>query len=83
VVAISAHQASTARGVGATAVIHHGIDLDPIPVGTGAGGYACFLGRMAPAKGAKSGAGRPGAGGPAVRACGTARQPGETQWPGA
>jgi glycosyltransferase involved in cell wall biosynthesis len=33
-------------------VIHHGIDVDAIPVGTGQGGYALFLGRMTPEKGA-------------------------------
>jgi glycosyltransferase involved in cell wall biosynthesis len=51
VVAISHHQASTARNVKIAAVIHHGIDVDSIPVGDGAGGYACTLGRMTPAKG--------------------------------
>ena len=53
VVAISAHQASTARGVEIAAVIHHGIDLSEIPVGVGDGGYACFLGRMLPGKGVR------------------------------
>lgn len=33
-------------------VIHHGLDLGEIPVGTGEGRYACFLGRMCPDKGA-------------------------------
>src|SRR4029453_10540980 len=33
------------------AVIHHGIDVDDIPVGNGDGGYACTLGRMTPSKG--------------------------------
>lgn len=56
VVAISAHQASTAAGVDIAAVIHHGIDVAEIPVGTGAGGYACFLGRMNPAKGVREAA---------------------------
>jgi glycosyltransferase involved in cell wall biosynthesis len=50
-VAISHHQASTARGVKIAAVIHHGIDPATVPPGDGAGGYACFLGRMAPCKG--------------------------------
>lgn len=49
--AISQHQADTARGVRIRRVIHHGLDPAAIPVGTGAGGYACFLGRMSPAKG--------------------------------
>lgn len=53
VVAISGHQASTARGVDIAAVIHHGIDLSEVPVGDGDGGYACFLGRMLPGKGVR------------------------------
>jgi glycosyltransferase involved in cell wall biosynthesis len=50
VVAISAHQASTARGVEIAAVIHHGVDPADFPVGRG-GGPAVFLGRMSPSKG--------------------------------
>jgi glycosyltransferase involved in cell wall biosynthesis len=51
IVAISRHQRSTARNIKIAAVIHHGIDIDSVPVGDGAGGYACALGRMTPAKG--------------------------------
>jgi glycosyltransferase involved in cell wall biosynthesis len=51
IVAISRHQRSTARNVKIAAVIHHGIDVGSVPVGDGAGGYACALGRMTPAKG--------------------------------
>ena len=50
-IAISRHQASTARGIPVRAVIHHGLDLDRIAVGNGDGGYAAFLGRMAADKG--------------------------------
>jgi glycosyltransferase involved in cell wall biosynthesis len=32
-------------------VIHHGIDVDRIPVGKGDGGYLVFLGRVSPSKG--------------------------------
>jgi glycosyltransferase involved in cell wall biosynthesis len=32
-------------------VIHHGIDVSTMPMGTGDGGYALFLGRMAEVKG--------------------------------
>ncbi|MCU1495945.1 MAG: glycosyl transferase group 1 [Acidimicrobiaceae bacterium] len=46
VIAISHHQASTARDVPIAAVIHHGVSLDDFPVGKGGGGYALFLGRM-------------------------------------
>lgn len=50
VVAISHHQASAAK-VRIARVIHHGIDVDAVPVGDGTGGYAAFLGRMSPDKG--------------------------------
>ncbi len=53
IVAISRHQASTAEGVRITRVIHHGLDLDDVPAGAGDGGYAAFLGRMCPDKGAR------------------------------
>lgn len=51
VVAISHHQASTAGDIPIAAVIHHGVDLARLPVGSGQGGYALFLGRMSPTKG--------------------------------
>lgn len=51
IVAISRHQASTADGVPIARVIHHGIDAGAVPIGSGSGGYACFLGRMNPDKG--------------------------------
>ena len=51
--AISHNQASTADGVPIIRVIHHGLDVDRVPVGTGGGGYAAFLGRMCPDKGAR------------------------------
>jgi glycosyltransferase involved in cell wall biosynthesis len=50
-VAISHNQAGTAPQVNIRRVIHHGIDAAAVPVGTGAGGYVCFLGRMSPCKG--------------------------------
>ena len=51
VIAISDHQASTAAEIPVAGVIHHGIDVDKFALGTGAGGYALFLGRMSPDKG--------------------------------
>ncbi|MDQ3944227.1 MAG: glycosyltransferase family 4 protein [Actinomycetota bacterium] len=51
VVAISHSQASTAPDIPIAAVIHHGVDPARFPVGSGAGGYALFLGRMVPEKG--------------------------------
>ncbi|MFF5794696.1 glycosyltransferase [Paeniglutamicibacter sp. NPDC012692] len=50
-VAISHHQAGTAPPPVVARVIHHGIDTATVPVGSGDGGYACFLGRMHPSKG--------------------------------
>lgn len=51
VVAISHHQAATAD-LPLAGVVHHGVAVDEFPDGTGQGGYAVFLGRMAPEKGA-------------------------------
>lgn len=50
-VAISHSQAATATGVDVSRVIHHSLQYADVPVGTGTGGYACFLGRMDPSKG--------------------------------
>ena len=52
VVAISHSQARDAPQVNIAQVIHHGLDARDFPFGDGKGGYALFLGRMAPAKGA-------------------------------
>ena len=51
-IAISRHQASTAH-TPAAAVIHHGVDPEAFPVGDGRGDYYCYMGRMAPYKGAR------------------------------
>lgn len=51
IIAISHHQASTAGDIPVRAVIHHGLDLNGVEAGTGAGRYAAFLGRMNPDKG--------------------------------
>jgi glycosyltransferase involved in cell wall biosynthesis len=55
IIAISYHQASTAEEVPIRVeeVIHHGIDMAAFPVGSGDGGYYCWLGRMASYKGAR------------------------------
>ena len=52
VIAISHHQRGTALEVPIACVIHHGIEVDRIPMGAGDGGYVLFLGRMHPDKGA-------------------------------
>ncbi|HKY16233.1 MAG TPA: glycosyltransferase family 4 protein [Microthrixaceae bacterium] len=53
IIAISEDHASTAAaaGIPVAAVIHHGVDIETFPFGAGDGGYALFLGRMAPEKG--------------------------------
>jgi glycosyltransferase involved in cell wall biosynthesis len=53
IIAISHHQATTARGVQIARVIHHGVDVDVVTPGRGDGGYAFFLGRMSPYKGVR------------------------------
>lgn len=52
VVAISNAQRRTAGTAPVLDVVHHGIDVDLYPVGSGDGGYVLFLGRMSPVKGA-------------------------------
>ncbi|WP_459794296.1 glycosyltransferase family 4 protein [Arthrobacter sp. AD-310] len=51
IIAISRDQASHAPDVPVTRVIHHGMDISSVPVGTGTGGYLCFVGRACPDKG--------------------------------
>jgi glycosyltransferase involved in cell wall biosynthesis len=52
VIAVSHAQRKPAPQVPIARVIHHGVDVNEFPVGTGSGGYALFLGRMAADKGA-------------------------------
>ncbi|HTE53416.1 MAG TPA: glycosyltransferase family 4 protein [Kofleriaceae bacterium] len=52
VVAISRRQAELVPEIGVSAVIHHGLATRLYPEGAGTGGYAAFLGRLAPEKGA-------------------------------
>ena len=52
ILGISHDQVHGTRDLPVARVIHHGIDLADVPVGTGKGGYACFVGRMCPDKGA-------------------------------
>lgn len=51
VIAISRDQCSRAPDVPVTRVIHHGMDVASVPVGSGSGGYLCFVGRACPDKG--------------------------------
>jgi glycosyltransferase involved in cell wall biosynthesis len=52
VLCISHAQRRSAPQIAVARVIHHGIDADHFPFGAGDGGYALFLGRMSPDKGA-------------------------------
>jgi len=80
VIAISKHQASTAIGVELAAVIHHGIDVDRIPVGAGGGGYAAFLGRMHPDKGVEPAITAARAAGLPLRIAAKMSEPGEREY---
>ena len=51
IIAISHDQIRHVADLHVARVIHHGMDFSSVPVGTGRGGYACFLGRMCPDKG--------------------------------
>ncbi len=51
-IAVSHAQARSAPAVPVAKVIHHGVDVDYFPVGSGDGDYCLFLGRMTPEKGA-------------------------------
>jgi glycosyltransferase involved in cell wall biosynthesis len=80
VVAISAHHAATAGDVPLAAVIHHGIDPEAFPVGSGTGRYALFLGRMTPEKGAHRAIVAATAAGMRLVLAGTARSASERQY---
>lgn len=51
VIGISRDQASSMPDVPITRVIHHGMDVASVPIGSGKGGYVCFVGRICPDKG--------------------------------
>jgi glycosyltransferase involved in cell wall biosynthesis len=51
IIAISRDQASKVPDVPITRVIHHGMDVSAVPVGSGGGGYVCFVGRICQDKG--------------------------------
>jgi len=80
VLAISHHQAGTARGVPLAGVIHHGLDVHSIPVGRGDGGYASFLGRMSPEKGPRHAALVARAAGVPLRMAAKLREPAEREY---
>jgi glycosyltransferase involved in cell wall biosynthesis len=78
--AISHHQATTAHGVPLAGVIHHGLDIDSVPEGRGNGGYASFLGRMSPEKGAREAALVARAAGVPLRIAAKLREPAEQEY---
>jgi glycosyltransferase involved in cell wall biosynthesis len=80
VVAISHHQASTADRVPLAGVIHHGLDVESVPVGAGTGGYASFLGRMSPEKGPREAALVARAAGVPLRMAAKLREPAERDY---
>ena len=51
-IAISHAQHKPVPDIPIARVIHHGVDVDMFPLGTGEGDYCLFLGRMSPDKGA-------------------------------
>jgi glycosyltransferase involved in cell wall biosynthesis len=79
-ITISRHQASTAVGIPITATIHHGIDVGAVPEGRGDGGYASFLGRMAPEKGPREAALIARAAGVPLRMAAKIREPAEREY---
>jgi glycosyltransferase involved in cell wall biosynthesis len=80
VVAISHSQASAAAGIPIARVIHHGIDVERIPVGRGDGGYAAFLGRMSPDKGCREAALTARAAGVPLKMAAKLREPAEREY---
>ena len=80
VVAISHHQASSAAGVAIAGVIHHGLEVDAVPEGHGAGNYASFLGRMSPEKGPRQAALVARAAGVPLRMAAKLREPAERDY---
>jgi glycosyltransferase involved in cell wall biosynthesis len=80
VIAISHSQASQAGDVRLAGVIHHGIDVAGVPVGPGDGGYASFLGRMSPEKGAREAALIARAAGVPLRIAAKVREPAECEY---
>lgn len=78
-VAISHHQAATA-GRTLAGVIHHGLDVESVPPGLGAGGYASYLGRMCPEKGPRQAALVARAAGVPLRMAAKMREPAERDY---
>ncbi len=80
IIAISHHQASTAGGLRLAGVVHHGLDVERVPVGAGRGGYALFLGRMHPDKGIDVAIGAARAAGMPLRIAAKMSEPAERRY---
>lgn len=80
VIAISRNQAARARDISIASVILHGVDIEKFPFGDGSGGYALFLGRMSPDKGAHIAARVARRAGVPLRIAGKMREPAETAY---
>jgi glycosyltransferase involved in cell wall biosynthesis len=80
IIAISRDQASSVPDVPITRVIHHGMDVAGVPVGSGCGGYACFVGRMCPDKGVVEAINIARRAGIPLRIAAKMRQPGELEY---
>lgn len=79
-VAISHDQRDSAPEVPFATVIHHGLDPDRYSVGDGSGGYAMFLGRLAPEKGAVAALEIARRAGIPLRVAAKMREPGERDY---
>jgi glycosyltransferase involved in cell wall biosynthesis len=79
-IAISQHHARSAGAIPIAKVIHHGVNPDRFPVGSGSGGYLAFLGRMAPAKGVVTAIRVARAAGLELRIAAKMREPEECQY---
>ena len=82
IIAISHAQAvgASQQGIHVATVIHHGLDVDEVTPGSGNGGYAVFLGRMHPDKGADVAARVARAAGMPLRIAAKMREPAEREW---
>lgn len=82
IIAISHAQAVEAsrQGVHVARVIHHGLDPDEVTLGSGAGGYLLFLGRMHPDKGVDVAARVARKAGFQMRIAAKMREPAEHAW---
>jgi glycosyltransferase involved in cell wall biosynthesis len=80
IISISRDQASRVPDVPITRVIHHGMDVSGVPVGSGSGGYACFVGRMCPDKGVVEAIYIARSAGIPLRIAAKMREPGELEY---